>query len=78
MFAKITLGVGIAMAVALFLFINETSLLGMSCYHVGEFSPQSLCLKPGFYRGVWLFALILIGFGAWRVFCANNKVKAPQ
>ena len=78
MFAKITLGVGIAIAVALFLFINETNLLGMSCYHVGQFSPQSLCLKPTFYRGVWLFVLILIAFGAWRVFRAKNKVRAPQ
>lgn len=78
MFGKISLGVGIAFALALFALINQSSMLGMTCYHVGEFSMQSACIFPGVYRGAWILAIALIAFGAWRVFRSSNKVRAPQ
>lgn len=72
--AKIMLGLGIGLALYLFIFINQT----LGCYHVGQFAIGSFCFKPAFYRGVWVLAFALIGFGGWRVFRASNKAKAPQ
>ncbi len=62
---------GIAVAVALLVFVNEVNFLGNSCYFVGELQLGDIftgeggteCLKPGYYYLAWLIAAVSIAWG---------------
>jgi len=56
---------GAMLGAALFIFVSETRILGLQCYHVGAFSLQAACIKPHFYRGAWVLAIVLVGMGLW-------------
>lgn len=68
---RLSFFIGIAIAVALLVFVNEFTLLGNTCYFIGEldignpFTGEGAtpCIKPGFYYLAWLSSAVAIAWG---------------
>ncbi len=69
----VLVAIGAFLAVALFIFISDTSVFGIHCYHTGSLSLSTVCIKPPIYRGAWVLAAALIGSGLWMEFKPPRK-----
>lgn len=55
--------IALIIAFVLLAFVTPVTLFGITCYAVGEFSANALCLKPWIYWGAWLVAAVLLLIG---------------
>jgi phage shock protein PspC (stress-responsive transcriptional regulator) len=60
-------------AAGLFIFISDTNVFGIHCYHVDSFTLSTACIKPPIYRGAWVLALALMATGLWIEFKSQHK-----
>lgn len=51
---------GVVLGVCTLSFLHEFSLLGSTCFYVGELSPSSTCIPPFIYYAAFGAAALLI------------------
>ncbi len=54
---------GLIVGVATLVTIKHSSILGIQCFHVGEFLPSTKCFHPGLYYGLLALAALLVILG---------------
>lgn len=67
---------GLAIGAATLVFIKNSSLLGIQCFHVGEFLPSTTCFHPAVYYGPLALAVLFIILGIIGI--AKEKTAASE
>lgn len=68
---------GVVLGVVLLATINETNVLGFSCYHFGTFTMQTFCLKSGVYYGALGVAGAMVVLGLALLIRKNGTAARP-
>jgi len=67
MLGRTSLGLGLILVIGALIMFTRGEISGASCYIVGDHEPDSYCFDPTFYKGLWVVAVALVGYGLWGV-----------